>query len=117
MLSEILAATEVTSGLKGIVENPRRFVGMSIKEKIIFITGGAGFIDSTLAGRLANDNQITLFDSLERNTIKHTSLDNHPNINLKQGNILDKNAVANAMQDADIVVHAAAIAGFDTVTI
>jgi len=88
---------------------------MSIKGKKIFITGGAGFIGSTLAGRLANDNQITLFDSLDRNTIKHTSLNSHPNIDLKQGNILDKDAVTNAMQNADIVVHAAAIAGIDTV--
>ena len=45
-----------------------------INNKKIFITGGAGFIGSTLADRLANDNEIVLFDSLVRNTVRYTDL-------------------------------------------
>ena len=86
-----------------------------IHDKKIFITGGAGFIGSTLAGRLADDNEIVLFDSLVRNTVKYTDLLAHDNISLIKGNILDAAAVTKAMAGSDIVVHAAAIAGIDTV--
>jgi UDP-glucose 4-epimerase len=88
---------------------------MGISKKRIVITGGAGFIGSTLAGRLADDNQIVLFDNLVRNTIQHTGLQDRPNISLMQGDILDPDAIAKAFEGADIVVHAAAIAGIDTV--
>jgi UDP-glucose 4-epimerase len=88
---------------------------MTIAEKKIFITGGAGFIGSRLAGSLCDNNTIVLFDNLARNTIRFTNLLKHRNINLVEGNILDREAVQNAMQGADIVVHAAAIAGIDTV--
>jgi UDP-glucose 4-epimerase len=88
---------------------------MTIAAKKIFITGGAGFIGSRLAGSLCDNNTIVLFDNLTRNTIRFTNLLNHRNINLVEGDILDREAVQNAMQGADIVVHAAAIAGIDTV--
>ncbi len=88
---------------------------MSIEKKRILITGGAGFIGSTLAGRLAELNEIVLFDNLARNTLQHTSLSQHRNVKLVQGDILDYEATRRAMEGAQIVVHAAAIAGIDTV--
>ncbi len=88
---------------------------MAIEGKHIVITGGAGFIGSTLAGRLAGRNRVTLFDNLARNTIQHTGGAQHPNVSLVQGDILDPAAVKQVVTGADIVVHAAAIAGIDTV--
>lgn len=88
---------------------------MAIEGKHIVITGGAGFIGSTLAGRLADRNRVTLFDNLARNTIQHTGGGKHPNVSLVQGDILDPAAIKGAVTGADIVVHAAAIAGIDTV--
>lgn len=88
---------------------------MAIEGKRIVITGGAGFIGSTLASRLAEQNTITLFDNLVRNTIQHTGVADHPNVTLVRGDILDPVAVRSAIEGADIVVHAAAIAGIDTV--
>lgn len=86
-----------------------------IKGKTIFITGGAGFIGSTLAGRLIDDNKIILFDNLSRNSLKDKEFRDHPNLRLIQGDVLDFEEVFESMQGADIVVHCAAIAGIDTV--
>jgi UDP-glucose 4-epimerase len=88
---------------------------MTIENKTIFITGGAGFIGTTLARRLSTANRVVLFDNLARNTLQHTDLLSRADIRLEQGDVLDAARVKQAMQGADIVVHAAAIAGIDTV--
>ena len=88
---------------------------MTIEKKRIVITGGAGFIGSTLAGRLADRNEIVLFDNLVRNTLQHTNLSQHRSVTLVQGDILDYEATRRTVEGAHIVVHAAAIAGIDTV--
>ena len=85
-----------------------------IEGKKVFITGGAGFIGSTLAGRLVERNKIVIFDNLTRNSLKDKAIRNHANLELIEGDILDFGAVQRAMADADIVVHCAAIAGIDT---
>jgi UDP-glucose 4-epimerase len=86
-----------------------------ISGKTIFITGGAGFIGSTLAGRLVDHNRIVLFDNLSRNSLKDQTFSNHPNLTLVKGDVLNFEQLMDAMQGADIVVHCAAIAGIDTV--
>ena len=86
-----------------------------LENKTIFITGGAGFIGSTLAGRLLQHNRVVIYDNLSRNSLKDTLYLNHPNLDFVQGDILDFDSLAKAMRGANIVVHAAAIAGIDTV--
>jgi UDP-glucose 4-epimerase len=86
-----------------------------ISGKTIFVTGGAGFIGSTLAGRLVAQNRLVLFDNLSRNALKDQPFRDDPNLQLIQGDILDPAALATAMAGADIVIHCAAIAGIDTV--
>jgi len=86
-----------------------------IEGKHIFITGGAGFIGSTLAGRLVEHNRVTIFDNLSRNSLKDKPFREHPNLTLCEGDVLDAPALARAMAGADIVVHCAAIAGIDSV--
>jgi len=86
-----------------------------IRGKRIFITGGAGFIGSTLIGRLIEDNQIVVFDNLHRDSLSDKPFANHPNLTLIQGDVLDAPAVGQAMQGAQYVIHCAAIAGIDTV--
>lgn len=86
-----------------------------LENKTIFITGGAGFIGSTLAGKLLDRNKVVVFDNLSRNSLKDTPFHNHPNLSFIEGNILDFDALTRAMQGANVVVHAAAIAGIDTV--
>ena len=84
-------------------------------DKVIFITGGAGFIGSTLAGRLVERNRVVVYDNLTRNSLRDKPFHNHPNLRLIQGDVLDFDHVAKAMTGADVIVHCAAIAGIDTV--
>ncbi len=87
---------------------------MIVKKKI-FITGGAGFIGSMLIGRLLEQNRIVVYDNLSRNSLKEKTYKDHPNLTLIQGDILDFKHLNESIQDSDIVVHCAAIAGIDTV--
>lgn len=88
-----------------------------IENKVIFITGGAGFIGSTLANKLVDKNKVIIFDSLERNSLQYTGLVDHPNLTLVQGNILDADKIKALFSEhhPDHIVHCAAIAGIDTV--
>lgn len=87
-----------------------------LEGKKIFITGGAGFIGSTLIGRLIEDNAIVVYDNLARDSLKDKPYRGHPNLTVVRGDVLDADAVARAMKGSDTVVHCAAIAGIDTVT-
>jgi len=88
-----------------------------IKNKKIFMTGGAGFIGTKLCTLLADENEIFIYDNLHRNSIKATNLLNHKNVQLFEGDVLDfprlKQLVA--QRQPQVVIHMAAIAGIDTV--
>ena len=86
-----------------------------IKNKKIFITGGAGFIASTLIARLINENEIVVYDNFRRDTLSATEYVNHKNIKIIKGDVLDYEKLLKSVKGADIVIHAAAIAGIDTV--
>jgi len=55
----------------------------------ILITGGAGFIGSSLTLRLVDKYQVVLLDNLHRNALKETELLSHPNVTLIQGDVMD----------------------------
>ena len=84
-----------------------------IRNKKIFITGGAGFIGSTLVGRLIENNEITVFDNLDRDSLSHQKFAHHKNLHFIKGDILDFNSLKDAVKGSQIVIHAAAIAGID----
>jgi dTDP-glucose 4,6-dehydratase len=88
-----------------------------IQHKKILLTGGAGFIGTKLCSLLSNDNEILIYDSLKRNSIKNTNLLDKSNIKLVQGDILDFNHVKSVVDEfkPDIVIHLAGVAGIDTV--
>jgi dTDP-glucose 4,6-dehydratase len=89
--------------------------GSVIRNKTIMITGGAGFIGSTLAEGLAEDNQLILLDqSFTAAPIQYTSLLDHPNVTCVQGSILEAD-LRSLVKEADIVVHAAAMLGVSKV--
>jgi UDP-glucose 4-epimerase len=86
-----------------------------IKNKKIFITGGAGFIGSTLIGCLIDDNKITAYDNFRRDALHGKPYADHQNLAIVNGDVLDLQLLRKSMEGAQIVVHCAAIAGIDTV--
>ncbi len=81
----------------------------------VLITGGAGFIGTALTARLADKNQIRVFDILRRNALAEAGGDKHPNVELIQGDVRDVDALTKATRGCDYVIHMASIAGVDTV--
>jgi nucleoside-diphosphate-sugar epimerase len=86
-----------------------------IEGRTILLTGGAGFIGSSLAERLLPANKVVVFDNGSRNAVAGNSMAGHPNLRMLQGDVLDAAAVRQAMRGCRLVVHLAAIAGVDTV--
>lgn len=86
-----------------------------IKNKNIFITGGAGFIANALIGKLIDQNEVTAYDNFHRDTLTNSPFSGHRNLKIIRGDVLDADLVTSSMAGSDIVIHAAAIAGIDTV--
>jgi UDP-glucose 4-epimerase len=88
---------------------------MALIGKRIFLSGGAGFIGSTLIERLYEKNEIVVYDTFQRDSLSGRPFAGHPNLTRIRGDILDLPRLQQAMRGADVVVHLAAIAGIDTV--
>jgi len=88
---------------------------MALQGKRVFITGGAGFIATTLARTLVDDNEVVALDNLHRDALSATDLGDHPNFAFHQVDVLDGDAVRELARGATHIVHCAAIAGVDTV--
>ena len=79
-------------------------------DRNILLIGGAGFIGSSIAERLADNNSITLFDIGLRNALPYTQLMKNKNVTLVKGDVLDQNKLKNIIPGHDIIIHLAAIA-------
>jgi nucleoside-diphosphate-sugar epimerase len=82
--------------------------------KRIFITGGAGYIGTTLIPVLLNHGfGITVYDSLLfNNGDKLLAYFANDNFNFIKGDIRDQKLLAKHIKDHDIVIHLAALVGF-----
>jgi UDP-glucose 4-epimerase len=88
---------------------------VALEGKRILVTGGAGFIGTTLARRLVDRNEIVALDNLHRDALSQSDLLEHPNLSFVQGDVLDPDALRKQAQGATHIVHCAGIAGVDTV--
>ena len=86
-----------------------------IENKTMFITGCAGFIANTLIKHYVEKNKIVVYDNFHRDTLTGSGIDTHPNVSIIKGDVLDFDLLCSSMKGADIVIHAAGIAGIDTV--
>ncbi|HJU47943.1 MAG TPA: NAD-dependent epimerase/dehydratase family protein [Gaiellaceae bacterium] len=88
---------------------------MALSGKRILITGGAGFIGTTLARRLVEQNEVIAMDNLHRDALSGTELGDHPHFRFEAGDVLDLPRLTALARGCTHLVHAAAIAGVDTV--
>lgn len=88
-----------------------------ISGKSIFLTGGAGFIGTSLVQRLIERNKIAVYDNGHRNALRDCPAWTHPNLSFIHGDILNYDLLCAAIRKTspDMVLHLAAIAGVDTV--
>lgn len=89
----------------------------SLDGEVVLITGGAGFIGSSLARRLSAHAgiRVVLFDNLHRDAVSDSDLLDRTNVRLLRGDVLDRDALAAAMAGCTTIIHMASIAGVDTV--
>ncbi|MGZ4282117.1 MAG: NAD-dependent epimerase/dehydratase family protein, partial [Gaiellaceae bacterium] len=88
---------------------------MPLSGKKILMTGGAGFIGTSLARRLVEENEIVILDNLHRDSLTGTDLAEHPHLRFVQGDVLDLPLLRELCARSTHVVHMAAIAGVDKV--
>jgi UDP-glucose 4-epimerase len=88
---------------------------VSLSGKRIFVTGGAGFIATTLARQLVEDNEVIALDNLHRDALTGSALAEHPNFTFHEGDVLDADLLRELARGASHFVHCAAIAGVATV--
>ena len=75
-----------------------------------FITGGAGFIGSTLAKYLSKDNSVTVIDDLSMGKVENLGINS--NINFIKGSVTDQKLMKDILSNNkfDYIFHLAAIA-------
>lgn len=75
------------------------------------VTGGAGFIGSSIAEKLINlGHKVTIFDDLSSGYLRNINPTiNHPNLRFIQGNVRDFQGCLEVSQDVDYIIHQAAL--------
>lgn len=83
----------------------------------VLVTGGAGFIGSHLCDALlALDHEVIAFDDFSTGSLENLkSALSHPNFKLIEANILDKEAIEEAVKNSEFVVHLAAAVGVEKI--
>jgi nucleoside-diphosphate-sugar epimerase len=84
---------------------------MDVRGRRVLVTGGGGFIGSHLTERLAEHNEVTVYDSGARDALRFTDLAEHPRVKLVRGDVLDRPLLRESAEGVDVVIHLAAVAG------
>lgn len=79
----------------------------------VLVTGGAGFIGSTLVPLLLEKGyKVTVYDLFKYGASPLLFISNHSNLKLVKGDICDKERLHSAIENVDAVIHLAAIVGY-----
>jgi len=82
-----------------------------LKGKNIFISGGAGFIASHLIEKLIPANNVVVYDSFLRDSIRFTRYIRNRHVKIVHGDILDARLLKSSVRGCTVFIHCAAIAG------
>jgi len=90
-----------------------------MKNKTVFITGGAGFLGVQLINRLIENNKIVIYDNLTRDSVKYTNILKHKNVTFIQGDVLDFDNIKKSVDEhsPQVIIHLAAVVGIDNVIV
>ena len=82
------------------------------------LTGGAGFIGSTLTEKLVLENEILIYDNFSRDSLRYRNI-HSKKLKIVKDDVLNFESLKNTCEDfkPEIVIHLAAVAGIDTVII
>ncbi len=75
-----------------------------MRNKLVVVTGGAGFIGSHIAWELVKDNEVIVIDNLHTGKVENVP----PGAKLVKADIRDYDAIADLITQADYVFHEAA---------
>ena len=80
---------------------------MSIKNKKILVTGGAGFIGSNIVEELLkSENEVIILDDFFTGKSENIP-SNNENLKIIKGDIRDYGLIKDIINDADLVIHTA----------
>lgn len=82
------------------------------KLKNVLITGGAGYIGSTLVSHFLDDHTVTVIDVLMYDKTSLVQYMTHPNFKFVKGDVRDEKLLLSHMKNADIIIPLAALVGF-----
>lgn len=82
-----------------------------IHGKQVLITGGAGFIGTHVAERLADHNEVTLLDVNLENALSYSSLARDGRVRKVRGDVREAEPLAREVADCQILLHFASILG------
>ena len=79
----------------------------------VLITGGAGYIGTSLIPQVLNEGyEVTVFDNLIHGGNQLLPFFNHKNFNFVKGDIRDFDKLKEVVKGKDVIIHLAAIVGF-----
>jgi UDP-glucose 4-epimerase len=81
---------------------------MILKDKHIFLNGGAGFMGSHLVETLSKNNKLTVYDNFSAAVFSEDALQQFPNVTIIRGDMREEEKISEAMRGSDVVIHLAA---------
>jgi len=83
-----------------------------LNETKILVTGGAGFLGSSICRTLLSEEyDVTVLDSFRYGQNSLLDCCSSKNFNIIRGDVRDYNTIKNAMKDKDVIIHLAALVG------